>query len=257
MRSVRWRRRWRERVVEERPIVSECELVIIGAGGHGREVRSYVEDLVRQGEPIRLVGFVDEKKPRGMWAGVEILGGFEDLEAFLRLPQGCVLHYITAVGDNATRQCLVRKAERVPRNVKCAAGNLVAWTLRHPMAIVGDGVEVGEGSCLAPGSIVTTRVRIGKHCIVNVNASISHDCAIGDFVNVNPGAVICGNVRIGEGCYIGAGATVIDGVSIGEWTVVGAGAVVIDDLPPRVTAVGVPARAIKENRSGETGDGAR
>ena len=235
----------------------EFDIVIIGAGGHGREVRSYIEDLVRRGERLRLVGFVDEGKPRGMWAGVEILGGFEALEAFLRLRQGWVLHYITAVGDNAARQRLVQKVQRVVRNMECAGGNLVAWTLRHPMAIVGEDVEIGEGSCLAPGSIITTRVRIGKNCIVNVNASISHDSTIGDFVNVNPGATICGNVRIGKGCYIGAGATVIDGVSVGEWTIVGAGAVVVDDLPPHVIAVGVPARVIKENPAGGEGEDAR
>ncbi len=230
--------------------MSQCEVVIIGAGGHGSEVRCYIEDLAAQGEPIRLVGFVDEGKPPGPWRGAEILGNFEDLGRFLRLRGERALHYITAVGDNETRQRLVRKMESV-------AGNVAAWTLRHPTGIVGHDVEIGEGSCLAPGSIVTTRVRIGKHCIVNVNASVSHDCTIGDFVNINPGAVICGNVRIGEGCYIGAGATVIDGVSIGDWTLVGAGAVVIDDLPPGVTAVGVPARAIKENRPGERGDSAR
>jgi serine acetyltransferase len=34
---------------------------------------------------------------------------------------------------------------------------------------------------------------------------------------------------------------------VGPFTTVGAGAVVNRDLPPAVTAVGVPARAIKEN----------
>jgi len=84
-----------------------------------------------------------------------------------------------------------------------------------------------------------------------VNTSVSHDCVIGDFVNINPGAVVCGNVNVGEGCYIGAGATIIDKVSIGDWSTIGAGAVVIHDIPPYVTAVGVPARVIQENRLGE------
>lgn len=223
-------------------ITKPQNILIIGAGGHGSELYSYIRDLAAQGERIRLVGFVDEHKTRGPWGTTEILGDFNDLRVFLSLRPDSIFRYITAVGDNQVRQRFVRKVESL------GVCNLVAWTLRHPQAIMGHDVEIGEGTCLAPGSIITTRVRIGKHCILNVNASISHDCVIGDFVNINPAATICGNVEIGEGCYIGAGATVIDKVKIGAWTVVGAGAVVVEDLPAHVTAVGVPARVIKEKR---------
>ena len=41
------------------------------------------------------------------------------------------------------------------------------------------------------------------------------------------------------------GAQLIQGVTVGAWSTVGAGAVVIRDLPPRCTAVGVPATVIK------------
>ncbi len=214
-------------------------IIVIGAGGHGSEVSSYIRDLAAGRERIDLAGFVDEHRPRGPWGPGEVLGTFEDLKALLSLRPDAVFHYITAVGDNRVRREFVQKVENL------GMSNLTAWTLRHPSAVVGADVRIGEGTCLAPGSIVTTRVEIGRHCIVNVNASVSHDSVIGDFANINPGATVCGRARIGEGCYVGVGATVIDGVSIGEWTVVGAGAVVIGDLPGRVTAVGVPARVIK------------
>lgn len=218
---------------------SHYQVIIIGAGGHGSELYSYIRDLSAQGERIHLVGLVDEEKPPGLWGTSEILGKFADLKALLSGRSESLFHYITAVGDNYVRRQFVQKIESLE------VQNLVAWTLRHPSAIVGQDVEIGEGSCLAPGSVVTTRTKIGKHCILNTNVSVSHDGVIGDFVNINPGAVICGNVSIGEGCYIGAGATVVDKVSIGDWTVIGAGAVVIHDIPDGVTAVGVPARVIK------------
>jgi sugar O-acyltransferase (sialic acid O-acetyltransferase NeuD family) len=220
----------------------ELELVIIGAGGHGTEVLSYISDLAREGASIRVRGFVDEGKPPGRWKGSEILGGFAELEAFLEHEGSPTIQYITALGNNRAREACVRKVDRVrvrpPR----------PWTLWHPRSIVGADVCVGAGTCLAPGSILTTNIRIGSHCIVNVGASISHDTELGDHVNVNPGAIVAGNVRIGAGCYIGAGATIIDQVSIGEWSTVGAGAVVVEDLPPFVTAVGVPAKVIKRHR---------
>jgi sugar O-acyltransferase (sialic acid O-acetyltransferase NeuD family) len=215
------------------------QLLIVGAGGHGKEVISYVRDLAPSGTDLPLAGLIDENKPPGPFSGSVILGGFGALELLLREHPRTDFRFITAVGDNPVRRELVAKICRL------GASNLAPWTLRHPRAVMGDEVEIGHGTCLAPGSIVTTHVKIGEHCILNLNASVSHDTIVGSFANINPGAVISGNVVIGEGCYIGAGATVIDKVSIGEWTVIGAGAVVVDDIPPCVTAVGVPARVIK------------
>lgn len=219
----------------------QSPLIIVGAGRHGKELAAYLQDPPARGRRVRLAGFVDEAKGKGPFSGSKILGGFSELRGLVLRNPRKKFFYITATGNNRTRMALVEKIE----NLK--APNLQAWTYRHPGAFVGRGVEVGEGTCLVPGTILTADVRMGRHCIVNVKASVSHDCSIGDFVNLNPGVTLCGDVRIGKGCYIGAGATVIDKVSIGEWTVIGAGAVVVDDLPPRVTAVGVPARVIKRH----------
>jgi acetyltransferase EpsM len=225
----------------------ETPIFILGAGGHGSEIVSYIGDLIARGEALRLVGAVDEGKAPGPWCGTEVLGDFARLKELLGAQPDVSFRYITAAGNNQLRRQFVRRVTTL------GASNLTAWTLRHPQAVVGRDVTIGEGVCLAPGSILTTRVRLGHHCILNVNASVSHDCEIGDFVNINPGAVVCGNVKIGTGCYIGAGATIIDRVAIGAWTVVGAGAAVTGDLPAGVTAVGVPARVIKRVASPEGG----
>jgi sugar O-acyltransferase (sialic acid O-acetyltransferase NeuD family) len=218
------------------------DLVLLAAGGHAAEVYSYLADLERPDPPVRLLGLIDDGKSVGDWEGSRILGGFDALADLIAHREGRPLAYLTAVGNNRLRRDLAAKAERA------AAGRLlVAWTLRHPQTHVGRRVEVGDGTLLAPGAIVTTRTRIGRHCILNVKASVSHDCTVGDYVNLNPGVTVCGGVHIGDGAFVGSGATVINGVSVGAWTVVGAGAVVVRDLPANVTAVGVPARVIKEH----------
>lgn len=219
---------------------ASVKLIVIGAGSHAKEVSQYVADLSGSGVSVTLRAFVDEQRPAGRWRGAEVLGGFEALGDFLDRHRDAVFHYLTAVGQNAVRRRFVQRIRALERE------NVVPWTLVHPQAMVGDSVELGEGTCICPGAIVTADVRIGRHCIINVKASISHDCELGDYVNVNPGATVCGNVRLGEGCYLGAGATVIHKVSIGPWSVIGAGAVVVDDLPGYVTAVGVPARIIRQ-----------
>lgn len=211
------------------------EIIVIGAGRHGSEIQSYLLDM-----GLHLAGFVDDHRPRGLWDGTEVLGGFDELRN-LAAADAAPVRYITATGNNQVRRSFVRRLEQM------GTANVRAWSLIHPRAIAGRNVQVGEGSCLAPGNVVTTNVHIGEHCILNVNSSVSHDCVIGDFVNINPGVVVCGDVKIGQGCFIGAGATIIDKVSVGEWSVIGAGAVVVSDIPARVTAVGVPARVIKRH----------
>jgi sugar O-acyltransferase (sialic acid O-acetyltransferase NeuD family) len=224
-------------------MIDKRRVLIIGAGGHGKELCSYIHDIAMKA-PTDLLGFIDDnKKAKTAWSSSVVMGDFAWLAEYLRLEIGISIGYITAVGNNLLRQEFIRKLDGI------GAPNFSAWSLCHPASTIGQDVTIGEGSCLAPGSIVTAHSGIGRHSIVNVNASVSHDCDIGDFSNINPGAVICGNVRIGLGCYIGAGATVIDKISIGEWTVVGAGAVVTKDLPANVTAVGVPARVIKSNNT--------
>jgi acetyltransferase EpsM len=210
------------------------DVIVIGAGGHAAEVCSYV---LRRAGDLRLIGCIDDHKPAGRMGLIDVLGDFRRLQALLDRDRG--LRCITAVGDNPTRRLLVARAEAL------APERPIWLTLQEPAAHVGLDVEIGAGTCLAPGSIVTTRARIGRHCILNVNVSVSHDAVIADYVNLNPGVIVAGSVRIGEGCYIGAGATIIDKVAIGPGAIVGAGAVVVEDLPPNVTAVGVPARIIK------------
>jgi acetyltransferase-like isoleucine patch superfamily enzyme len=61
-------------------------------------------------------------------------------------------------------------------------------------------------------------------------------------VTVSPGALVNGNVRLDEGVFVGTGAVVTPGRHVGEGARIGAGAVVVDDVPPGVTARGVPAR---------------
>jgi sugar O-acyltransferase (sialic acid O-acetyltransferase NeuD family) len=212
-------------------------LVVLGAGGHDREVSSYLVDL-GDSSP-RLLGYVDQHVPSGVHGGLTVLGDFEALRRLLDEQPDRLIGYITAAGDNGARRALVRHAENL------RAPGLVPWSLRHPTAQVGLDVEIGAGTCIAPGAILTTRVRVGRHCIVNVRASLSHDTTVGDFTNINPGVVICGQVRIGDDCSIGAGSTIIDHVTIGDNVLIGAGAVVVSDIPSDSVAVGVPARVIK------------
>lgn len=219
-------------------------LIVVCAGGHAAELASYVRALQIVGEPIFVRGFVDDHRFESTYEDIPLLGGIANLGSFLAEHPTEPFLYISAVGDNRTRADVVRR-------IQCLeAPNLSPWTVRHATATVGDTVRIGVGTCLGPGVVVTARVTIGDHCVLDANSSVSHDAEIGAYVNVNPGASICGNVTIGDGCSIGAGATVADGVQVGTWSVIGAGAVVTEDVPAHVTVVGSPARIIQRHGRG-------
>ena len=208
------------------------EIVVIGAGGHGRETIDIIEAINAVEPAFRLVGVVDDRgDEHGYLArrGIPVLGGLDVLAD----QNGS---FVAAVGDPALRRALAEAATNA---------GLVSATLVHPTAVFGSDLHLGEGLVAAAQSQITTNVTTGVHVQLNIGATVSHDCVLGDYVTLSPGCHVSGNVHLGAGVTLGVGAVVRQGVSIGEGTFVGAGAVVVDDLPGRVTAIGVPARPLE------------
>ena len=209
-------------------------VVIIGAGGHAREVADIIRHQSHDGAAPIPLGFVVDREYLTPEIDYElpILGDWSWFENADRER----ISVICAVGDPVVRKRWVQRAMSL---------GLRFTKVISPLAFVAPSAVVGEGVMIFPFSVISTAVAVGDHSIINTGSNISHDGKLHDFVTIGPGVHIAGNVSIGEGCYVGIGANVIERVSIGSWTIVGAGATVIHDLPEAVTAVGTPARPIK------------
>jgi sugar O-acyltransferase (sialic acid O-acetyltransferase NeuD family) len=204
-------------------------LVIVGSGGHGREVR----DVVDACGGYDLLGFVDDSgdEPGPRDDGVDLLGPIPHLATL-----GPV-RVVVGIGDPRPRATVVQRLRELS-NVQPAE------PLVHPLASVGSRCTVGPGTVIAAGARITTNVRIGSHCYVGPNASIGHDALLLDGATLYPGAVVSGNVTVGEAATIGAGAAIRQGIRIGAHAFVALGAGVVRDVPEGTTVAGTPARRL-------------
>ncbi len=109
-----------------------------------------------------------------------------------------------------------------------------------PLAIIEDGVQIGEGSAIHAGAYIGPGAVLGKNCVIHANATIKERCVLGDRVIVHSGAVIgsdgfgyefldgqhtkieqVGIVEIGDDVEIGS-CTTIDRARFGK-TLIGKG----------------------------------
>lgn len=214
------------------------DLVIFGTGGFAREVLQIVLDLNDETPQWNVVGFADEQLDmRGtsihdipVIGGIEWFAGRSDVSV------------VVAIGGTASRRKVVQRIRDV--------SDVSFAVLVHPRAWVGRHVQIGEGTIICAGTSVTTDIQIGKHVILNLDCTVGHDTVIEDFVTLAPSVNVSGDVSLREGCDLGTGSVLIQGREIGHWTVVGAGSVIVKDIPANVTAVGAPAKPIKEREEG-------
>lgn len=204
------------------------ELVIVGAGGHGRELF----DAARHSWNV--TGFVDdhpEHLDRIDRLDSVILGDVAWLESH-------PTSYALGVGTSSVRRALSTRLD--------AAGCTPA-TVLHPGASVGPDVRLGAGVVLFDRCTTTTNVTIGDHTHLNVGCAVQHDSVIGEFVQFSPGVFVNGDCVIGDDVFLGTGAIVTRGCTIGAGARVGAGAVVLQDVESESTVVGAPASTRSES----------
>ncbi|NLK66984.1 MAG: acetyltransferase [Campylobacteraceae bacterium] len=188
-------------------------IYIYGASGHGKVIVDIALD-----SGYKEVIFIDDNK------GLKFS---ESLEKF---------DMIIAIGDNQTRSRVQQKVESFGFNVV----NLV-----HSSAVISKSAKLGKGVVVMPNAVINAEAKIGDGVIINSGAIVEHECRVGKFAHLSPNVSLAGNVEIGEFTHMGIGSVAIQGVKIGKNAIIGAGTVVIRDIKDDVTAVGVPAKIIK------------
>ena len=182
------------------------DIIIVGAGGFGREAAWTLERINEVTPTWRIIGFADDDPAlaSGSIEGYPLLGTPE--KASCDHPGAAVF---VAVGDNATR-------EKVYRRLRGHDFPVVI----DPSAEVAPTVEMRYGTFVGPRAV---GAELGKFVIVNARAGVGHDSKLGDFSQVCPGATLSGHTIVGEHAYLASNACTVPGVKIGARAKIAAG----------------------------------
>ena len=206
-------------------------VLIIGAGGFGREVLNWVLDVPQQHRDWEVGGFLD--------ANSAVLDTYDCHFSILADPLDYVPkpddRFICAIAHPSTKL-------RVCRYLKERGAQFI--TFIHRTAIVGHRCAIGSGCILCPGAIVTSDVELGEFVMMNLQSTIGHDAIVADGCTLSPHSAVNGFASLGEGVFLGSHAIVLPGAEIGDYAIVGAGSVVLKKVKAGATVMGVPAKQI-------------
>jgi sugar O-acyltransferase (sialic acid O-acetyltransferase NeuD family) len=200
-------------------------LIIVGAGGFGREIYQYALDT-----QCDIKGFLDDDSSSldGFDIARPILGSINDFQP------AATDQLILAIGDPAIKQKLAQQL---------ALRGAQFSSMVHPLAYVAPTAQIGMGCIIAPFAFVGPYAVIGDHVSINTYASAGHDSRIGEFSSLSPYSVVNGQVEIGRAVLLGTHAVVVLGKYVGQWAKLAAGAIALQDVPEYALAVGNPAKS--------------
>ncbi len=196
------------------------KIAIYGASGFGRELVW----LIQSSDDYEVVCFIDDdtSKHGTFLNNIPVMG----LENASKQFYGAFV--LGGVGDPKIREFLIEKA--------WVAG-FRSETIIHPKVERSQWIEVGTGTVICAGSILTTNIVLGQHVQINLDCTVGHDVIMGDYTTLAPGVHVSGWVHFGKRVYVGTGALIINGteekpITIGDDTVIGAGACVTRSILP-------------------------
>jgi sugar O-acyltransferase (sialic acid O-acetyltransferase NeuD family) len=211
-------------------------LLIIGAGGFGRETAEAVHAVNRATPQWDLLGFLDD----GLAGHDAVVNGLPVLGPVAGVDRYPLAQFVISIGNpgNFTvRAAIVKRVGLPPERYA---------TIIHPQAVIPPSAAVGPGTVILATSVATSAVEIGSHVVVMPAVVFTHDDVVGDFATLGTGVRLAGGVTVGQGAYIGAGAMVRERLTIGPWALVGMGAGVTRDVPGGEVWAGLPARYLRD-----------
>lgn len=207
------------------------KLIIVGAGGFGREMLAWARHAVQCGVEWDVGDFIDDNLAAldGKNTPARVVGRISDYQ-----PKSDEV-YICALGVPAVKR----------KVMEMLIGRGAVFTrLIHRTAVIGDNVDLAAGVIMCPYSIASANNRLGSGVALNLHATVDHDATVDDWSQINCHCDLTAAVRVGKEVFLGSRVSIIPNVQVGDGAYIGAGSVVLRDVVPGAKVVGSPARRI-------------
>lgn len=206
------------------------DLIIVGAGGLGRKVFVCLRRL-NTDKKWNILGFIDDDEHAldGKKCDLEIIGKIADWK-----PDENQV-FVMAISDPHTKH--VVSDQLLDKGAKFE-------TIVSPDVIMGDYVEIGEGSVIMTPYNVESGAKIGKF-VTLLGSTIALDGKLGDY-STTGGFANLTYANIGKEVYVGSHAVILSHVNVGDGAYIGVGSIVIKDVPAYTQVYGNPARVVGE-----------
>jgi sugar O-acyltransferase (sialic acid O-acetyltransferase NeuD family) len=210
-------------------------LGIYGAGGLGKEVFDIAVRENNISKKWERIFFIDDNKENDSDCYLSKVYTFTDIkESEDRLD----LEVVIASGEPVIRAKIRQKLDH---------NNFKFGKVIDPSAIISPTAKLANGVIVASGCIIASSATVGENVLINVKSIVGHDIIIENDVVVSSMVNIGGACRIGARSFLGMGCLIKQVLEIGEDVIIGMGSVVHHNMPPKVIALGNPARPMREN----------
>lgn len=141
------------------------EVILIGAGGHGKVVLDAI--LSNPQVNIKVIGFLDD-------GDIEEIAGIKKIGNIFEWKKYKDKKFHIAIGNNSFREKLAKEI-----------GKERLLTVVHKTAYISSMSKVKEGSYIGAMVVINPGSKIGRCSIINTGSIVEHDCEIGDYTHLS------------------------------------------------------------------------
>ena len=219
------------------------KIVLIGAGGFGREVASIIEtvnnsEIKNNREPVyELLGFLDDGQ---QYHTGYLINGYPWLGDH---------NWILDHKEDTVCNCVIGnpKVKRIIQEELTQQGVVFETIIAYAgFGYIGPYTEIGPGCVFYGGVTIGVNSKIGAGVVMNQMVNIGHDAEIGDYTTIMPFTGISGYCKIGSEVSIGGHAFIVPGRKVGNGATVAAGSIVFSNVKAGTTVLGNPAKRMRE-----------
>lgn len=208
------------------------DLIIIAAGGCGREVLQWAKDINEQNARWNIKGFLDDNinALEGKECSVRVISRVDDYQ-----PEEND-EFVCCIGNSNVRKLVIEK-------MKAKGARFI--NIIHPNAIISDSCKLGDGVIIYPYALISDNAIIGDGCIINMYSSVAHDSVLGEYCTISAHCDVTGMCRLGDRVFMGSTSQIVPGTNVGDDAYICAGSTVMTRVRKGMKMLGNPAKIVK------------